>query len=553
MISRKAARMSQQLSRCVATLTRLSSEHESFFHYNSGRWLYNERQQLAAREVQFNVDALKQVAASAAGAKRCVSMVKSNEGSFNRIFTLKFDNGSEVIAKIPCPLVTPQHICTASEVATMEYARTILGLPIPKVLDWSARADGTSVGVEYILMEKIEGVELSHRYKNFREEGINFVYQVNSIEQSFVSRRFSQIGSLYFKEDVEPALQARPLYAEGEGVDDASERFRIGPYVDWSVWRGARADLALDRGPWSDALSFVQAIINIQQAWLKRFAPVRSANDVFSFSGLDTSPDIHVRLLDQVLALTPYLLPPDNLSFPVLWHTDLHGGNIMIKAEGAPDITGIIDWQGMSVAPLFIQCVYPKFVKYTGDDRIVLPPGLKLPELPPDFDQYSEDEQTFIKGQYRLAIFYKSYEASIAYNGPHQLAIHGYPDSDIDHLKVFVGSSSRTWFDGAHHLFQYLLEVEENWDEIAPGTAFPVCWHKQDIEQHYRDYARLEVYDDCASRLMNELQIEGNGWVSNERYGEVRAKCDELQRSWDVDKNGGPFPFQDGAPFDILS
>jgi hypothetical protein len=75
-------------------------DHESFFRYNSGRWLYNESErkrcfthlrknllhytsyaELAARYVRFNVDALQRVAANAAGATRCVSMVKSNEGA----------------------------------------------------------------------------------------------------------------------------------------------------------------------------------------------------------------------------------------------------------------------------------------------------------------------------------------------------------------------------------------------------------------------------------------------------------------------------------------
>jgi hypothetical protein len=131
----------------------------------------------------------------------------------------------------------------------MDYARNILGLPVPKVLDWCARAEGTDVGVEYILMEKVEGVELHQRYKNLRSEALDLISQVCVMERSFVSRRFSQIGSLYYKEDVEPTLQARPLYAEGGYEDDASARFRIGPYVDWDVWRGTRAHVHADRGP----------------------------------------------------------------------------------------------------------------------------------------------------------------------------------------------------------------------------------------------------------------------------------------------------------------
>ena len=212
-------------------------------------------------------------------------------GCFNKIFNLKFDNGSELIAKIPYPLLSPRRLCTASEVATMDYACTVLGLPIPKVFAWSASADRTDVGAEYILMEKVEGIELHHRYKNLRSEGFELISQVATMERAFVSRPFSQIGSLYYKEDVEPALQERPLYAEGVEDDArASARFRIGPYVDWDIWRGTRANVEADRGPCMfifsnllpgfhslsslagpDALSFVRAIINIQQKWLKEF------------------------------------------------------------------------------------------------------------------------------------------------------------------------------------------------------------------------------------------------------------------------------------------
>ena len=131
----------------------------------------------------------------------------------------------------------------------MDFARTVLKLPVPKVFGWSASADGTDVGAEYILMEKVEGVEVHKRYKDFRSECFDLISQINVMERAFVRHPFSQMGSLYYKEDAEPALQGRPLYAEGVESDDASERFRIGPYVDWDVWRGTRADVKADRGP----------------------------------------------------------------------------------------------------------------------------------------------------------------------------------------------------------------------------------------------------------------------------------------------------------------
>ena len=85
-----------------AQLEQQQQQEESFFHYNSGRWLYNEKErecppqnvsslklimniiisELTARYLKFKVDALQRVAAKAVGAKRCISMIKTNEGKF---------------------------------------------------------------------------------------------------------------------------------------------------------------------------------------------------------------------------------------------------------------------------------------------------------------------------------------------------------------------------------------------------------------------------------------------------------------------------------------
>ncbi len=135
----------------------------------------------------------------------------------------------------------------------MDYARTVLKLPVPRVFAWNARSNTTvnSVGAEYILMEKAEGGELHHRWDAFRSRpAASIMDEVLRFENTFATRKFSQIGSLYYKEDVEEALQARPLYAADSGTpDDAEDKYRIGPLVDWDVWRGARSSLNVNRGP----------------------------------------------------------------------------------------------------------------------------------------------------------------------------------------------------------------------------------------------------------------------------------------------------------------
>lgn len=174
-------------------------------------------------------------------------------GSYSKVYVLEFDNHRSLIAKIPNKLI-PSFYTTASEVATMDYARTVLNLPVPRVLAWNARSDKTvnTVGAEYIIMEKAEGEELSCRWDRLTgRQALPVMDEILEVERIFTTRKFSQIGSLYYKEDVEPALQARPLYAAevGEISNDAEDRFRTGPLVDWDVWRGTRWSLHVDRGP----------------------------------------------------------------------------------------------------------------------------------------------------------------------------------------------------------------------------------------------------------------------------------------------------------------
>lgn len=93
------------------------------FQYTSGRWLWDEEQQLRERFSPFNVPELQRIAAQSVGADTCTAITKLAEGSFNKTFRLQMDNGSSVIARIPHPIAGPRHYTTASEVATMEYVR----------------------------------------------------------------------------------------------------------------------------------------------------------------------------------------------------------------------------------------------------------------------------------------------------------------------------------------------------------------------------------------------------------------------------------------------
>jgi len=67
----------------------------------------------------------------------------------NRVFLLGFDTGAEAVARLPFPVVDSPHLVTASEVAMMNFARTVLKIPVPRVLVWPSRPN--DIGMEFTL------------------------------------------------------------------------------------------------------------------------------------------------------------------------------------------------------------------------------------------------------------------------------------------------------------------------------------------------------------------------------------------------------------------
>ena len=148
----------------------------------------------------------------------------------------------------------PSYLVTASEVATLQFAREVLDIPVPRVLTWSGAEPNSvnCVGADYIIMEEVAGVRLGLRWTNFlhSDEVKPILTNLLDVEAKFQRLRFSHIGSLYFKEDVKE-LQSFPLFSENKDAHIAqfSEKYRVGPLIDRQWWRGERAQMDLDRGP----------------------------------------------------------------------------------------------------------------------------------------------------------------------------------------------------------------------------------------------------------------------------------------------------------------
>ncbi|KZT10409.1 uncharacterized protein LAESUDRAFT_644782 [Laetiporus sulphureus 93-53] len=528
----------------LAVAGQVTTDQEALRRHTSNRWLYNEQIQLSRRYVKFDPHALGQVASGAVGAN-CTRIDKVAEGSTNKIFLLTFENGQEAIARLPCPLAGPPHLITASEVATMEFAREIMKIPVPKILSWSSRADATPVGAEFIIMEKVHGVELEKLWPEMRgAENKTVVEQLMEIQKKFMTFRFSHYGSLFFKEDVVGYPHTTDIFAEPTAHPDVPSKYAIGPCVSWDLWRGERQRVDVDRGPWKDAYSYIAGFVKCEKQWLARFAKPRDPSDPFYLDPEDNSPAAHIAVLDQFLACLPHIMPDPELRYPALWHTDLHRGNIFVEPP-QPTISGIIDWQWTDIGPFYAQAIFPKAFVY-GGDRIKLSSNpYDRPQLPEGFEDLPLEEQELARMEHNEA-FTMCYQQILITETPPWSAV-----TTIPHRSTIVDPvyrATRTWYGGIVSMQIILLHMQVVWDEIAPaGTSCPLNYTNEDAERLVSLAVRARDYENNVERLKTLLNVQIDGRVDTEQYDEVRAKSEEMKAHWDPEECGGQYPFQEGG------
>lgn len=102
------------------------------------------------------------------------------------------NDGQKVIVKIPHPNAGPSVLTTASEVATMEFVRTVLDIPVPRVLAWSA-TEQNPVKAEYIIMEEARGSPLHEIWQDLSlRVKCDIVRQFVDIERKLLSVSFQK-------------------------------------------------------------------------------------------------------------------------------------------------------------------------------------------------------------------------------------------------------------------------------------------------------------------------------------------------------------------------
>ncbi|RAH43212.1 phosphotransferase family protein [Aspergillus brunneoviolaceus CBS 621.78] len=361
--------------------------NEDLHCFTTRRWLWNEKQQLQNRFTPFDVQALQEIAASSIEAEKCVLITKLGEGGSNRT--------------IPYSIAGPQYYTTASEVATMEFARTVLNIPTPKVLAWCADSR-CRVGSEYIIMEVARGTRLADVRDDLAlEEKLKVTDSLVALQKKLFSVALNCYGSLYYAtENIPGALPAQLVGDIPEKIQEqVATRFVVGPVTEHDFWTKERAQMTIDRGPWMQPQDYVTSLAHREKAWIQQHAIPKPDDATMT----QNCPASHRCLLDKYLQVAPYLLPNEPaILAPYLCHSDLNPANIFVS-DG--EITSVIDWQGVWGTPLMLGGRHPSFIRFEGKPILTLPEG---------FAELGSKEQSAIEAQMEQTIICDFYQTRVA-------------------------------------------------------------------------------------------------------------------------------------------
>ncbi|KOS42939.1 hypothetical protein ACN38_g6178 [Penicillium nordicum] len=426
------------------------------------------------------------------------------EGGFNKVLRMQKEDGTEVIAKIPCRIAGPAILTTECEVGVLEFLRKHTSIPVPRVLSWSS--DGSNVvGVEYIIMEKAPGVQLFQVWEKMsKTERPPLIRSLARLEAQLSAIRFPASGGLYLRKRTN-ILNCTPLDKD----IDPTGSFCIGPSCDRAYQTEGIEDPDIsgvhDTGPWNTISALGISIANRE---LSRISNGHLANDARFYHG---SVEECTQLLETTIRLMTRLdanIILSRSSQPTLWHTDLHMGNIYVSPDEPSRIVSFIDLQGMLVLPAFLQARWPVFLKPWEESEYVRGPvQVKLPD---DFDQLDEEakraalsewEQDMLAKTYEIATYLENRLAYTAMNVPRVFR----------ELFVRCGEISEM---GILPLRECLIEISQSWSNLGFSGECPFSFTEEEIQIHERQFASYKDWHQVQAIARECLDTDADGWIS---------------------------------------
>ncbi|EAW11778.1 uncharacterized protein ACLA_094800 [Aspergillus clavatus NRRL 1] len=509
------------------------NSNSDFFCFTRGRFLSDESHQLSQSYVQFEIDELARLAVGAAeiasnGPRKCMNIEKMPDGMHNKAVHFTMDNGFQVVGKVPNPNAGQAHFTTASEVATMDFLRNVMKIPIPNVLSWGSTSENP-VGAEYILMENVRGVQLSKLWDQL-EVDVKFevLRNIAFYQEKWLDTSFSRYGSLYYKNDVglsTPSVK----YTDKTGVTTVDDRFTIGPSVSRQNNDDGRLKMDFDRGPWTTAAEYERATGLRELHCTGNIPKLPRSPIAIHYSGTyRPSRETKILAIESYLKILKYLLPERSIQTSHIWHCDLHAENIFVNPSNPSEIYGIIDWQSTELAPLYDHAIEPYILDYNGPSLDGLLGRPKLADIRSLFrgdpEPLAERKTTSLYTKMSLV---SSYRHLVHKKMPLLFKTLEFRETLCFQLLFFARN---LLVDGeATYLALLADQQRNNWQDIPKlnhtNEKFPLSFSAEMLHQIEKDHAGAS----SSIELMREIQemigpkyFYARGMVTHDEYNEVR-------------------------------
>ncbi|PGH06196.1 hypothetical protein AJ79_06584 [Helicocarpus griseus UAMH5409] len=317
------------------------------------------------------------------------------------------------------------------------------------------------------------------------------ILRVVWIEHTLASTEFTEIGGLYYKDDLPATMKstASPLYVNANGDKVHRPNFGVGPTNHRQFFDFGRGKIAIDRGQWSTPIEYVTAIAHREIASAKAQLKYPLMSEGLFSGPRQYQPNYSAKLsaLQNYLKVARYVLPENKATHAsVLWHGDLNSENIFVDPKDPSRILGIIDWQSVSAYPLFMQVTLPAFLNYNGPP----PKDMSKVPLPANYDSMGRDEQKKAKELQNAQILLSIYLVR-SFQGNTD-AFQAMKGKDTLRHRVSV-TPGLTFMDYEPCLDFYLKDVKTEWPNIVgvgidglPLKPCPLQFSAAELEQKER-------------------------------------------------------------------
>ncbi len=288
------------------------------------------------------------------------------KGTYNRLYSLTNPAWDKsYIFRVSLPI--DPFFKTESEMATMEYVRRHTTLPVPRVVAFSS-SDDNELGYEWVVMEMMPGQPLRKLWPTMPDDArVAFFAELAHHTKQLVALRFSKLGNLYFSDVADHVLPPQPPSSPTKPPHNPhlagtvnrdlnpNDPFILGRIVSPEFFFDKRIYYPVARGPFSTTRELIDARLSLLHQRLNDLSPAEATP---WYSANDRELHRHKPLVDAILthfaSLIPALFPAANgpEDVGILWHDDLSEHNLLLD-PATYKLTGVVDWEAVSVMPAF--------------------------------------------------------------------------------------------------------------------------------------------------------------------------------------------------------